>query len=284
MKKNLKDWNDKDYLKATVIICAVALFTIIAIAGAKLAQQQARREAMELVTYQQYREYLEAGAIDTVSYNPTEEYMYFSLHNDETRKMTVKEREEYITPIEDCKKVIYPAGEDFRKELLEYGVLVYKSDESFSDTLSNYSSLIFQIILIGIMLKMFTNMSPMKGNSINEAKPEEISESFADVIGHDEVKEDLKLLIKQMKSKDADFKNLTHGILFEGREGTGKTMLAKAVAKEAGFSFISVNSSSLIQLYVGLGAKRVREVFERARKQAPCILFFDEIDAIKPWQ
>lgn len=280
MKKNLKDWNDKDYMKAAFIICAVALFTFITAAGVRLGKEQARRDAMELVTYERYMEYLKAGEIDTLSYNPTEPYMYFSLHNDETRNMTVAEREEYVSPVEECRKVLYPAGEDFRKELLEHGVLVYENDENFTGVLSDYSSLIFQIILIGIMIKMFTNMSPMKGNSINEAKPEEISESFADVIGHDEVKEDLKLLIKQMKSKDADFKNLTHGILFEGREGTGKTMLAKAVAKEAGFSFISVNSSSLIQLYVGLGAKRVREVFEKARKQAPCILFFDEIDAI----
>ena len=258
----------------------IGLLTFLIGSGVDLYKSSVQREKMELISYQEYQELLDAGDIDTVTYEPSENYMYISLHNDKTRKMTVKEREEYISPIDECKKVYYPAGEDFRKELLEKGVLVRKSESSFANMIGQYSSLLFQLALILVMLKMFSNMSPMKGNALMEAEADDINVTFDDVIGHDEVKADLKQLIKQMKSDNADFRNLTHGILFEGGAGTGKTMLAKAVAKEAGFNFVSVNSSSLIQLYVGAGAKRVRDAFAKAREKAPCIIFFDEIDAI----
>ena len=258
----------------------IGLLTFLIGSGVDLYKSSVQREKMELISYQEYQELLNAGDIDTVTYEPSENYMYISLHNDKTRKMTVKEREEYISPIDECKKVYYPAGEDFRKELLEKGVLVRKSESSFANMIGQYSSLLFQLALILVMLKMFSNMSPMKGNALMEAEADDINVTFDDVIGHDEVKADLKQLIKQMKSDNADFRNLTHGILFEGGAGTGKTMLAKAVAKEAGFNFVSVNSSSLIQLYVGAGAKRVRDAFAKAREKAPCIIFFDEIDAI----
>lgn len=270
-KKGLK------YLKTGVTI---GLIAFLVGTGVDLHKSAARRDKMELISYQEYEDLLEAGDIDTVTYEPSENYMYISLHNDKTRKMTVKEREEYISPVDECKKVYYPAGEDFRKELLEKGVLVKKSETTFVNMIGQYSSLLFQLALILVMLKMFSNMSPMKGSPLLEAEADDINVTFDDVIGHDEVKADLKQLIKQMKSDNADFRNLTHGILFEGGAGTGKTMLAKAVAKEAGFSFVSVNSSSLIQLYVGAGAKRVRDAFAKAREKAPCIIFFDEIDAI----
>lgn len=270
-KKGLK------YLKAGVTI---GLIAFLVRTGVDLHKSAARRDKMELISYQEYEDLLEAGDIDTVTYEPSENYMYISLHNDKTRKMTVKEREEYISPVDECKKVYYPAGEDFRKELLEKGVLVKKSETTFMNMIGQYSSLLFQLALILVMLKMFSNMSLMKGSTLLEAEADDINVTFDDVIGHDEVKADLKQLIKQMKSDNADFRNLTHGILFEGGAGTGKTMLAKAVAKEAGFSFVSVNSSSLIQLYVGAGAKRVRDAFAKAREKAPCIIFFDEIDAI----
>lgn len=280
MNKKAKKLDRKRHGKYFKIGIAVGALAFLIGSGVDLYQKANRRSQMELISYQEYEELLAAGDIDTVSYEPNETYMYISLHNDKTRNMTIEEREKYLSPVEECKKVYYPAGEDFTKNLLEQGVLVHKNDEGLAKTLSNYGSLLFQLALIVVMLKMVSNMSPMNGNATVEADADDIAIGFDDVIGHDEVKADLKQLIKQMKSDNADFRNLTHGILFEGSAGTGKTMLAKAVAKEAGFNFISVNSSSLIQLYVGLGAKRVREAFAKAREKAPCILFFDEIDAI----
>lgn len=274
-KKNKK--NKNKYIKIAAITGGVG---IILAAGISLSIDAARQSKYELISYQEYEELLDAGEIDTVSYNPDDRYMFISLHNDQTRNMTLSERENYLSPPEECKKVYYPASENFVEELLEKGVLVQKSAQPVSKFASDYGSLIFLLALYLIMFRAITKISPASAKTVNEAEADDINVTFDDVIGHDEVKKDLKVLIKQMRSKNKAFRDLTHGILFEGSAGTGKTMLAKAVAKEAGFNFISVNSSSLIQMYVGLGAKRVREAFAKAREKAPCILFFDEIDAI----
>lgn len=265
------------YIKLAAIIGGIS---ILAGLGISLGVSAARESKIELITYQEYEELLKAGEIDTVQYNPDERYMFISLHNEKTRNMTITEREKYISPLDECKKVYYPASGTFVEDLLEQGVLVQKDSDTVSQFASDYGSLIFLLALYLVMFRAINKMSPASAKTVSEAEAEEINVTFDDVIGHDEVKKDLKVLIKQMRSKNRNFRDLTHGILFEGSAGTGKTMLAKAMAKEAGFNFISVNSSSLIQMYVGLGAKRVREAFAKAREKAPCILFFDEIDAI----
>lgn len=262
----------------TLAIAITLVIVAFAVAGIFIARDGARESQMELIEYSEYMELLDKGEIDTVRYNPSNNYMYISLHNDMTREMSIKEREEYQSPISECKKVYYPEGLDFKRELLEKGVLVTKT--TGGGAAGTYVYYLFNLVFIFFLWRMMSGMMTARNGGAIEALPEDIKVSFKDVIGHDEVKEDLKLLAKQMKSKNSDWGNLTHGILFEGSAGTGKTMLAKALAKEAGFNFISVNSSSLIQMYVGLGAKRVRDAFAKARENAPCILFFDEIDAI----
>lgn len=263
-----------------ILAMLISVFLVgLAVVGYSLYQKQQKTANAEYISYKEYRELLDKGDINTVSYSAYDDFMYITLHNEKTREMDIKERQKYEAPQDEIKKVIFPAGEDFRKELAEKDVLVYQTRNS-GITAGSIGSMLFNIVLIIIMFKIITNMIPKTGNAVSEAIPEDINVSFDDVIGHDEVKKDLKLLVKQMKAGGEDFCEMTRGILFEGSAGTGKTMLAKAMAKEAKWGFISVNSSSLIQLYVGLGAKRVREAFARARESAPCILFFDEIDAI----
>lgn len=263
-----------------ILAMLISVFLVgLAVIGYSLYLKQQKTANAEYISYKEYRELLDKGDINTVSYSAYDDFMYITLHNEETREMDIKERQNYETPQDEIKKVIFPAGEDFRKELAEKDVLVYQT-RSNGITAGSIASTLFNIVLIVIMFKIITNMIPKTGNAVSEAIPEDIKVTFDDVIGHDEVKKDLKLLVKQMKNGGEDFCEMTRGILFEGSAGTGKTMLAKAVAKEAKWGFISVNSSSLIQLYVGLGAKRVREAFAKARENAPCILFFDEIDAI----
>ncbi len=257
----------------------LSLMVIILFSFIHKYNTQKMRASYELITYTEYLELLDSGSIDTVTCSESDQYMYISLHNDLTRNMSVEEREKYEPAITECRKVYYPGGDGFAEDLLKKDVLVIKEKPAFGDTSSLVKGL-FCLCIIGVWFVLFKRLLPVKGTAVIESKFGDIDVGFEDIIGHEEVKKDLKLLVKQMRSNDDRVKKLTHGILFEGMPGTGKTMLAKAVAKEAGYSFISVNASSLIELYVGVGAKRVREVFDKARKKAPCIVFFDEIDSI----
>jgi cell division protease FtsH len=107
--------------------------------------------------------------------------------------------------------------------------------------------------------------------------------SFDDIAGIDEVKEDLRELVLFLKEPER-FKSLgarlPKGVLLTGAPGTGKTLLAKAVAGEAEVPFFNVNGSEFVEMYVGVGAARVRDLFENAKKSAPCVVFIDEIDAV----
>ena len=107
--------------------------------------------------------------------------------------------------------------------------------------------------------------------------------TFADVAGEDEEKEELKEVVEFLKSPDK-FNTLgariPHGVLLVGPPGTGKTLLARACAGEAGVPFYSLSGSDFVEMYVGVGASRVRDLFDKAKKTMPCIIFIDEIDAV----
>ena len=107
--------------------------------------------------------------------------------------------------------------------------------------------------------------------------------TFADVAGEDEEKEELQEIVEFLKNpqKYIDLgARIPKGVLLVGPPGTGKTLLAKAVAGEAGVGFLSISGSDFVELYVGVGASRVRDLFDQAKKNAPCIVFIDEIDAV----
>lgn len=107
--------------------------------------------------------------------------------------------------------------------------------------------------------------------------------TFNDVAGADEVKEELEEIVEFLKApkkfNDIGAK-IPKGVLLYGPPGTGKTLLAKAVAGEAGVAFFSISGSDFVEMFVGVGASRVRDLFEQAKKNAPCIIFIDEIDAV----
>ena len=112
---------------------------------------------------------------------------------------------------------------------------------------------------------------------------DKIKVSFADVAGVDEAKEELKEVVRFLKEPEAYSRlggRLPKGILLVGPPGTGKTLLARAVAGEAGVPFFSISGSEFVELFVGVGAARVRDLFAQARQKAPCIIFIDELDAL----
>ena len=144
--------------------------------------------------------------------------------------------------------------------------------------------------IINNLLKKINNPVPVfaqtkleKDNCTEDHTSSKSKTTFRDVAGLDEVKEELFEVVDFMKSPDKYIKmgaKIPKGILFYGPPGTGKTLLASAVAGETDSSFFNVTGSEFVEKYVGVGAKRVRTLFEKARKEAPSIIFIDEIDAI----
>lgn len=182
-----------------------------------------------------------------------------------------------------------------------YETIVYDSNY-FSDTLTEHAAIVKDVdfdslnpekvadisrsfILLYVLGLLLLAVIP-SGNRLLSPKftlSTSSDKRFSDVIGQDEVIADLKQYIKILHETD-EFKKKgikqPNGVLFTGPPGTGKTLIAKALAGEANLPFIYFNSSSAIDMYVGMGAKTVRSCFAKARKVAPCILFIDELDAI----
>ena len=158
--------------------------------------------------------------------------------------------------------------------------------ESFLSTILPYVS-IFIVLIIGIlMFRMLSGKGQGAGGGFAKSKAklnERTNIKFSDIAGSEEEKEETQEIVEFLKNP-AKFKALgariPKGVLLVGPPGTGKTLLAKAVAGESNVPFFSISGSDFVELYVGVGAGRVRDLFETAKRCAPCIVFIDEIDAV----
>jgi cell division protease FtsH len=152
------------------------------------------------------------------------------------------------------------------------------------------TSLILPIMLVVLFLAIFRNVASggSQAMSFGKSRAKMMMESnikvkFGDVAGIDEAKEELEEVVDFLKNAERYQKlgaKIPKGVLLVGSPGTGKTLLAKAVAGEAGVPFFSISGSDFVEMFVGVGASRVRDLFEQAKKNAPCIVFIDEIDAV----
>jgi len=234
------------------------------------------------VSYNQFLDYVETGAVDTVYYNKNVEYITFTMYNDDTRGLSKEERKDYNYKNEDKRKVLNPNKDTFREDMLLKDVNIVKTDDN-KELISAILSLITTIAIYIIIIKLMMSIM-VPGSNINEKDMiQKTDVTFDDIIGHDEIINDVKFITELIKHPEKGEKigaKLPHGILLEGPPGTGKTLIAKAIAHEADVPFINQNASGFIEMYVGLGAKRVRSLFKLAKKKAPCIIFIDEIDAI----
>ncbi|MBZ7943263.1 ATP-dependent metallopeptidase FtsH/Yme1/Tma family protein [Campylobacter sp. RM13744] len=229
------------------------------------------RETHKNIPYSELKKLIEGGQINQVSIGQTTIKAVSSAQNTVYSAKKVNDPE--LVSLLDSKNIAYGA---------------YSETNWFTDILFSWVLPVF--IFFGIWMFLASRMQKNMGGSIlgigsskklvNSEKPKV---KFNDVAGVEEAKEEVKEIVDFLKYPERYIKlgaKIPKGLLLVGPPGTGKTLLAKAVAGEADVPFFSVSGSSFIEMFVGVGASRVRDLFENAKKEAPAIVFIDEIDAI----
>jgi cell division protease FtsH len=208
--------------------------------------------------------------------------------------VTVNNNTEISGSYKDGKETFHtsiPTGyNEIWKEMRDHGVNVHNKDQSSS----LWMSWLFQLAPMAVLLALFLFMMRQMQSGGNKAMSfgknrarllsmQQKKITFKDVAGVDEAKEELKEIIEFLREAQK-FQRLggriPKGVLMVGPPGTGKTLLARAVAGEANVPFFSISGSDFVEMFVGVGASRVRDLFEQGKKNAPCIIFIDEIDAV----
>lgn len=210
----------------------------------------------------------------------------------EVKKVVVKNDTQLLATLSDNSKVksTIRQGDDLK----DYGITPDKTEIDI-DYNSNgaigfavLQTLLPALLIIGLIIYMFkaTSGSNMKAMSFGQSKAKLSNMSktrFKDVAGLKEAKQELEEEVEFLKNPGKFLKmgaEIPKGVLLVGPPGTGKTLLAKAVAGEAGVPFYTISASEFVEMFVGVGASRVRDLFAKAKKTSPCIIFIDELDAI----
>ncbi len=218
------------------------------------------------------------------------------ISSDKTKAYVTLKQDTSAKTINSVKEVTIPSLDTFMNQIsnkMESNEITVSQEEEsvFMAVLSLFSPFVILIIfLLFWILIMNPNQNGNKSSmSFGKSKARMINTTdknkvtFKDVAGVDEEKQELEEIVEFLKSpkKFTDMgARIPKGVLLVGHPGTGKTLLAKAVAGEAGVPFFIISGSDFVEMFVGVGASRVRDLFEQAKKNAPCIIFIDEIDAV----
>jgi len=184
-----------------------------------------------------------------------------------------------------------PEDPDLVKRLANKGVIIEATPPSEGSALSSFLfTWLPMFVLLGVWIFFMRQMQGGGGKAMGFGKSkakllteDQVSVTFDDVAGVDEAKDDLEEIVDFLRNPQKYQRlggKIPHGVLLVGPPGTGKTLLARAVAGEASVPFFTISGSDFVEMFVGVGASRVRDMFEQAKKNAPCIIFIDEIDAV----
>lgn len=228
-----------------------------------------------------------------------ESYTQFlnGVENGEIKEVVITSYEEYQTisgttvDNKQFEMAINKDSGDLINQLVEKGVnVIQKETPTPSVWWSLLSSVLPLLLMVGLLFFIMSQSQGGGGKVMQFSKSkarvtidDKNRKTFADVAGADEVKEELEEIVeflKDPKKYNALGAKIPKGVLLYGPPGTGKTLLARAVAGEAGVAFFSISGSDFVEMFVGVGASRVRDLFEQAKKNSPCIIFIDEIDAV----
>jgi len=251
----------------------VGIWLVIGLVVLTVVKQfDARQTTKDTIPYSEFMESAKAGKVES------------AVIEGRTIKWTSSDKKRFLTTT--------PGDIWMVSDLLKYGVRVdAKAEEEQSFLAQVFISWFPMLLLIGVWIFF---MRQMQGGgrggafSFGKSKARMLDESnntvtFADVAGCDEAKEEVAELVEFLRDPSKFQKlggRIPRGVLMVGSPGTGKTLLAKAIAGEAKVPFFSISGSDFVEMFVGVGAARVRDMFEQAKKNSPCIVFIDEIDAV----
>ena len=258
---------------ASLLMLVIVLFAVFWFSDRMQSTEQRYTEAM-------FQEDLKEDNVDSVVINPNKETPTGTL------KIYLKD--------EDYSKSMNVLNTEKVQEILEENGVAYKIADMPKPSV--FTTVVLPLVLtVGVALLLFVLMNRQAGGGAN-AKAMSFGKSrarlstdrdkkvtFANVAGLKEEKEELEEIVDFLKEPKKYIQvgaRIPKGVLLVGPPGTGKTLLAKAVAGEAGVPFFTISGSDFVEMFVGVGASRVRDLFEEAKKNAPCIIFIDEIDAV----
>ena len=280
---NNQDPNRRGSLMATIMWIVIPLLLIGSMFFSFNSNaNKTRDEYYEVISY------FDQGEVKQYSLNLSSGKLVYTLKGEkEARSYTVPNVELFVNDVHDSVHEYNKAHPD---KPIKQNYIAGSSRSWMVEILPLlFSTLIMAAIIIWFMRRMNNNImgDAQRGMGFGKARVkkggEEQKTTFADVAGADEEKEELQEIVeflKDPKKYDALGARIPKGVLMVGPPGTGKTLLARATAGEAGVPFFSISGSDFVEMYVGVGASRVRDLFAQAKKSAPAIIFIDEIDAV----
>ena len=272
--------NNKPNRKPLIYYALIAMMTLFLLNALVFPSMLARQ--VQEVGYSEFLKMVDAGAVKTVSLDQEAGQMVFIATDSSTNRDVV------------CKTALFP-DDSLRQRLEDAGVEFSAEIPTQNSPLLNFIiSWIVPILMFSAlgmaMNKILTKrgMGGMNAMSFGKANAKIYAEketgvTFNDVAGEEEAKEALQEIVSFLETPEKYAKigaKLPKGALLVGPPGTGKTLLAKAVAGEAKVPFFSISGSEFVEMFVGMGAAKVRDLFKQANEKAPCIVFIDEIDTI----
>ena len=241
-------------------------FIMLAVIIAASVYWKNRSESV-IVPYVDFLESVEEGSVSEVI-----------LTGDSTLKYKLTDdNAEYITD--------NPRNPAFKEELLTKGISVSEGS-SLASSGGTILSVLFFCAILFMVFRATSQQGPKTAMALNVTDASETDieyPGFADIAGNEEAKESVRDIVDFIKNPEKYAKygaRMPHGMIFYGPPGTGKTLMAKAIAGEAGAPFYAVSGSDFVQMYVGVGAGRVRDLFKKARENKKAVIFIDEIDAL----
>ena len=231
-------------------------------------------------SYQDFKQAVEDGVVGSVEIRPNREIPTGSVEVELTSDVSYRF---YVSDVKEVEQL-----------LQEHSIQYVLDDVPGESILSNIILPVLLSLVVVVVMMMFMNRSAGNGGGnmsmmnfgksrakLSDDKDKKIT--FEEVAGLEEEKEDLKEIVDFLKSPEKYTRvgaRIPKGVLLVGPPGTGKTLMAKAIAGEAGVPFFSISGSDFVEMFVGVGASRVRDLFAEGKKHSPCIIFIDEIDAV----